>query len=156
MIAPLDSPNLTLLLTDSKGRPLPAEDALDRAAALRYELRSAEFVLSATPATGPALCHLPLAAGGRGPAEAITFGAVALAVLPPMVPALIEFLRAWVQRNQGIRLRLAIAGDGDGAELDPAKMGNRAIRTLVNRLQQRLGGHSGGAPVDSEHTPSAA
>jgi hypothetical protein len=152
----LDSPNITLLLTDARGRPLPAEDALDRAAALRHELRGMEFVLSATPATGPALSHLPLAAGGREPAEAITLGAVALAVLPPLVPALIVYLRAWVQRNQGVRIRLAVAGDTDGAVHDPSRMGEKAQKALVERLRQRLGGHSAQGQADGEQTWSAA
>ncbi|MCG6940991.1 MAG: hypothetical protein LJE69_07050 [Thiohalocapsa sp.] len=156
MIGPLDSPNLTLLLTDQKGRPLPADDALDRAAALRQELRAADFVLSATPATAPAQSHLPLAAGGRGPAEAITLGAVATAVLPPMVPALIEFLRGWGQRNQGVRIRLAVAGDADGAVFDPSKMGAKAIKALVERLQARLVGERIRTPVGARQTSSAA
>ncbi len=156
MIGLLDSPNLTLLLTDTKGRPLAAENALDRAAALRHELRTAELVLSATPATGPALSNLPLAAGGRGPAEAVTLGAVAVAVLPPMVPALLDFLRAWVQRNEGLRIRLAVADDGEGAALDPSKMGERALAALMERLREQLGGHSAPGPVAGAQASSAA
>jgi hypothetical protein len=155
MLGPLDSPNLTLLLTDTKGRPLPAEDALDRAAALRHELRGAVFVLSATPATGPALSHLPLAAGGRGPAEAITLGAVALSVLPPMVPSLIDFLRGWVHRNQGLRIRLAVVGDGEEVTFDPVRMNDKRLTALVERLRNGLAARGAASP-DGRQTSSAA
>jgi hypothetical protein len=156
MIGYLESPNLTLLLTDNKGRPLPADDALDRAVALRQELRTAEFVLSATPATGPALSHLSLASGGRRAAEAVTLGAVALAVLPPMAPALIEFLRCWGRRNQGVRIRLCICDDVEKAIFDPAKMGRKELVVLMERLQAGLGGQRARARVSPHQTSSAA
>jgi hypothetical protein len=156
MIGLVDSPNLTLLLTDTKGRPLPADDALARAAALRHELRGADFVLSATPATGPAMGHLPLAfGGGREPAEAITLGAVALAVLPPMVSALVEYLCGWVQRNQGVRIRLAIAGEGGASSLDPSRLSAAGVAALVQRVRDDLA-RRGIAPADGRDVPSAA
>jgi len=47
MIGPLDSANQSDSCADTKGGPLPAEDALESAAALRHERLAAELVAPA-------------------------------------------------------------------------------------------------------------
>jgi hypothetical protein len=47
MTGPLDSANQSGSCADAEGGPLPAEDALESAAALRHERRAAELVAPA-------------------------------------------------------------------------------------------------------------
>ncbi|WP_295544300.1 hypothetical protein [uncultured Thiohalocapsa sp.] len=136
MIDSLDSPNLTLLLLDTAGQPLCAEQALDRTAALRYELRENAVALSVAP-TARATIHCADAAHpSQGPL--IVLGAVALAVLPPMLPALTAMLRTWLQRNPGLCMTLQVMGDDTGATHDPTRLDAAAEAALIACLQCHL------------------
>ncbi len=133
MIDSLDSPNLTLRLTDTAGAALAAADALDRSAALRYELRESGVPVSVTPTVCPTVLGADIS-----DVAAAELGAVALAVLPPMLPALLDVLRGWIQRNPGIHIMVHVVGDAPAAEHDPLALDARDEAALVAALQQHL------------------
>jgi hypothetical protein len=133
MIDSLDTPNLTLCLLDPTGAPLAADDALDRAAALRHELRETGAVLSVAPTARPPVLT---AAADRQPA--VDLGAVSLAVLPPMLPPLLRVLRGWLQRNPGVRMTLRLAGEAATAAHDPTALRAADEPALIRALQEHL------------------
>jgi hypothetical protein len=132
MIDSLDTPNLTLHLQDPTGAPLAADEALDRTAALRHELRESGTALSVAPTARPEV----LAATGAQPA-AVDLGAVSLAVLPPMLPALLRVLRGWLQRNPRVRMTLRLVGDAATAH-DPTALSTADEPALIQALQDYL------------------
>lgn len=133
MIDSLDSPNLTLCLLDPAGDPLAADDALDRTAALRHELRQSGTVLSVAPTARPPVLR---AAPDRQPA--VDLGAVSLAVLPPMLPALLQALRGWLQRNPGVGMTLRLAGEAGTQAHDPTALAAADEAALIRALQDDL------------------
>ncbi|NBC13826.1 MAG: hypothetical protein GVY09_10875 [Gammaproteobacteria bacterium] len=136
MIDSLDSPNLILHLLDAAGHPLAADEALDRTAALRHELRESGVVLSVAPtARAPVRCASEALPAHGGLVE---LSAVALAVLPPMLPALLAVLRAWLQRNPGVRMALQVMGDDTGKAHDPTVLDPADEATLIASLQRHL------------------
>ena len=133
MIDALDTPNLTLFLLDPTGAPLAADDALDRTAALRHELRQSGTVLSVAPTARPPVLT---AAADRQPA--VDLGAVSLAVLPPMLPALLQALRGWLQRNPGVGMTLRLAGEPATTAHDPTALAAADEAALIRALQDDL------------------
>jgi hypothetical protein len=145
MTPALDRPNLSLQVTAADGALLPARDALDRIEALRHELRGLDLVsviAPAMPCSPEALPVAPEAPNSQRPASASAdgraapLGAVEVAVLPPMLPALVDFLRCWSQRNAGAAIRLALL-DGAGiadAPVDPAAITEACLAELLDRL----------------------
>jgi len=151
MTLPLDRPNLSLQVTAIDGGLLSAGYALDRVEALRHELRSLDLVLTIAPAMPGSADGLPVtpeprnlrgrtavADSGSDVAAAATLGAVEVAVLPPMLPALVDFLRYWNQRNAGAAIRLALLDDaGDAEPIDPAALTDASLVDLLDRLWAR-------------------
>jgi hypothetical protein len=133
MIDSLDTPNLTLFLLDPTGAPLAADDALDRTAALRHALRESGAVVSVAPTARPPVLT---AAADRQPA--VDLGAVSLAVLPPMLPALLHALRGWLQRNAGVCMTLRLVGESGTASHDPTALTAADEAAMVQALQQHL------------------
>ncbi len=130
MIPHLECPNLAIQITAPDGDLLSPADALDRAEALRHELHGLGLTLTVAPAMPPALADKPLTAA---------LGGVEVAVLPPMLPGLVDFLRGWGQRNAAVRVRLAVLGGGqDSSSVDPAELTDQALADLVRRLWARL------------------
>ncbi|WP_295882538.1 hypothetical protein [uncultured Thiohalocapsa sp.] len=133
MIDSLDTPNLTLCLLDPTGAPLAADDALDRTAALRHELRQSGTVLSVAPTARPPVLT---AAADRRPA--VDLGAVSLAVLPPMLPALLQALRGWLQRNPRVGMTLRLAAEPGATAYDPTALDAADEAALIRALQDDL------------------
>jgi hypothetical protein len=111
-VVPLE---MTLLVQGDPDAPPDELDALTRQ--LLDEVRATDVESAELVSAGPA------PAGTKSP-EAITLGAVAVAVLPAFVPKLVEFAQAWSLRGQGraIKFKGKLAGqdvefEGTAAEL---------------------------------------
>lgn len=83
--------------------------------------------------------------GGPTPAgtkagEAFTMGALAIAVLPNVIPKLVEYLQAWTLRNSNRTLKIKTQ-HGDHAvevEFDPKTISSDEVTDLVEKLNQTL------------------
>lgn len=133
----MTTPTLTLALTDPDGRPLDEETAWERARVLRAELHEADFVLSVAPAVSDA----PAEAGSKNAGEVLTIGALALAVLPEMVGPLLEWLRAWLMRNNDVGEVEIEVGRGEERirlRYNPGSMAQEEVLALTDQLRDRL------------------
>jgi hypothetical protein len=126
---------LTLRVTSDPTDPLDADALAKAAASLNRELADTDLVAGSEP----------LAAGTAGPGaksgEAIAIGALLVAVLPATVPALIGFLKDWLLRNRGLKIKLQM--DGKSLELegyDPATMSRAELDDLISALKRQLAG----------------
>ncbi|MFQ5613749.1 MAG: hypothetical protein ACE5H9_16615 [Anaerolineae bacterium] len=92
-----------------------------------------------------------LAAGGDLPegaksAEALTLGALAVAVLPAVVPKLVEFLQAWSMRgeNRVVKIKTQAGDRSLEVEYDPKTMTPTELKDLVDILNATLADRGGG------------
>jgi hypothetical protein len=126
---PTDSNSLNLTLSISIGQGADAEE-LDRfARQLRDEIAELE-VDAVEPLAGG-----PIPAGAKS-AEAITLGALAVAILPTILPKLIELLHAWTMRGENRLVKIKTqAGDRSvEVEYSPTTMSAKELEHLVNAL----------------------
>jgi hypothetical protein len=92
-----------------------------------------------------------LVKGGKSPkgtkagAEVITFGAIALAVLPAVLPKLVEFLQNWTLRdnNRIVKLKTQVGNRSVEVEFSPTKTSTKEIEKLVNMLTGKLSTNPG-------------
>lgn len=93
----------TLVVHGPADMPPEEVDALARQ--LLAEVRATDVESAELAAEGPA-------PAGTKSGEALTLGAVAVAVLPSLLPKLVEFVQAWALRGQGrtIRFKGHLAG----------------------------------------------
>ena len=93
------------------------------------------------------------AQAGAKSGELVTIGAVAVSILPALVPQLVEFVRAWSLRGRGRPVRMKFDADGVEVELDPASLSSAEIAALVERLSEstrsRRGEPAGGGAAPS-------
>jgi hypothetical protein len=137
-----DSANLLLRLCGTDGAPLDAEEIADRLAALCLELREAPFVESV--ALGAGAAGGVASPGSKGVGEAMTAGALALAVLPVALPALIDFLKGWAIRNRRFRMVVKRGDDSIEIELDPDAMPAHQMEDWIGRLRRQLDAQDAG------------
>jgi hypothetical protein len=76
------------------------------------------------------------AQAGAKSGELVTIGAVAVSILPALVPQLVEFVRAWSLRGRGRPVRMKFDANGVEVELDPASLSSAEIAALVERLSE--------------------
>ena len=77
---------------------------------------------------------------GAKSAEAITIGALAVAVLPGFLPKLVEYLQSWTMRGENRRVRV-MSQVGDRSieiEYSPAAMSINELKRLVDSLTESL------------------
>jgi hypothetical protein len=110
-------PTPTHLTVYVGGDDLPAEEVDALAHGLLRELRELDVESAELAAAGPA-------PAGAKAGEAITLGAVALAVLPAILPKVLDYIQAWVLRGRGrvVKFKGKLAGhevefEGTAAEL---------------------------------------
>lgn len=77
---------------------------------------------------------------GAKAAEAVTLGALAVAVLPNFLPKLIEYLQSWALRGEGRRVKVKTQVGDRSIELEytPAAMSQQELKTLVETLTGAL------------------
>lgn len=83
--------------------------------------------------------------GGRAPAgaksaEAATLGALAVAVLPVMVPRLLEFLQSWTLRgeNRTVRIKTQVGDRALELEYSPRDVSSAEMTRLVRDFTSAL------------------
>lgn len=83
---------------------------------------------------------------GAKAAEAITLGALAVAVLPNFLPKLVEYLQSWTTRAQGCKVKVkSQAGDRSiELEYNPKAMSQQELKTLVETLTSALAANQAG------------
>ena len=113
----MDAPTVQLTLQIEGGPDAPPEELDALARSLLDELRD-------TGVESAALASDGAAPAGTKSAEAITIGAVAVAVLPTFLPKLVDFVQAWSLRGQGrtVKFKGKVAGqevefEGSAADL---------------------------------------
>lgn len=75
---------------------------------------------------------------GAKSAEAVTLGALAIAVLPTIIPKFIEFLQAWSMRGESRKVKIKTQF-GDRlveAEFSPTAMSHDELKSLVETLSE--------------------
>ena len=95
---------------------------------LELEVESADFIRGG---------ELP---EGAKAADAVTFGALLVAVLPSFLPKLIEFLQSWLLRAEGRKVKVKSQVGDRSIELEyaPDMMSPQALKTLVETLTNAL------------------
>ncbi|HZD56073.1 MAG TPA: hypothetical protein VE136_05085 [Anaerolineales bacterium] len=73
-------------------------------------------------------------------ADAITLGALAVAVLPTFLPKLVEYLQSWTLRGEGRRVKIKSQVGDRSIELEymPQAMSQQELKTLVETLTHAL------------------
>jgi hypothetical protein len=74
-------------------------------------------------------------------AEAVIAGTVAVAVLPAVLPKLVELLNSWMALRKGRTVRVKVSR-GDAAievEFAPGERGGDEILNFIDKLGRRLG-----------------
>ena len=82
----------------------------------------------------------PAPRGLRSP-EALVAGGLAVAVLPAVLPKLLELLSGWVSARKGRTLRVKVSRGGRSLEVEftPGGDAEERILAFVDRLDARLG-----------------
>jgi hypothetical protein len=77
---------------------------------------------------------------GAKAADAITLGALAVAVLPNFLPKLVEFLQSWTLRGEGCKVKVKSQVGDRSIELEymPKAMSQAELKTLVETLTNTL------------------
>jgi hypothetical protein len=77
---------------------------------------------------------------GAKSAEAVTLGALAVAVLPGVVPKLVELLQAWSTRgaSRAVKVKTQVGDRSLEVEYSPATMSQAELRSLVDMLTGAL------------------
>jgi hypothetical protein len=123
-----EAPKLRIEIGD---RTLSEEESARLGRALARELRQLDAVEEVRPAT------LNVPEGAR-PAEALTWGALILAIAPVALDQLIDFLRNWSKRSGGQRTKISVqvADRRIEGEYDPACMTPEQIEDIAKRLRR--------------------
>ena len=80
------------------------------------------------------------APGGTKSAEAITIGALAVAVLPTFLPRLVEYLQSWCMRseNRKVRIKTQVGDRSVEVEYSPSAISQEELTQLVSQLTDSL------------------
>ena len=130
---PTDSKILNLTLYVDVGEDADA-DELDRLTRqLRAEMQELEV-------ESVELVKEDSVPDGAKPAEAVTLGALAVAILPSIVPKVIEFLQAWSMRteNRAVKVKTQIGDRSLEVEYSPTTMSQDELKHLVETLTDAL------------------
>ena len=73
---------------------------------------------------------------GAKNAEVVTIGALAVTLLPTLLPQLVEFVKAWTLRGHGrtVKVKLEPQNSGVEVEFDPSSMSPNDVAQLVRDL----------------------
>ncbi len=80
------------------------------------------------------------APAGTKSVEAVTLGALAISVLPAVLPKLIEFLQAWSMRGESrsIKIKTQVGDRAVEVEYSPKTMSQAELKSLVETLTGAL------------------
>ncbi len=111
-------------------------DALD---ALTRQLRGELLELGVDAAEVVASGEVP--EGVKSP-EAVTWGALAVAVMPSFLPKLVEYLQSWSMRgeNRRVRIKTQVGDRSVEVEYAPSALSQDELARLVDKLTGSLGG----------------
>jgi hypothetical protein len=122
--------NLTILV--GAGRDALADDLDSLTRQLRDEIQ--EFGVESV-----SLHTAHAAPSGAKSVEAVTLGALAITVLPAVLPRLIEFLQAWSLRSKDRTVKIkATAGDRSVDVEYPAGASEAIVKELIQKMTDTL------------------
>jgi len=80
------------------------------------------------------------APAGAKSAEAVTIGALAVAVLPTFLPRLVEYLQSWCLRaeNRKVRIKTQVGDRSVEVEYSPSALSQEELTQLVTKLTSSL------------------
>jgi len=80
---------------------------------------------------------------GAKAVEAVTLGALALAVLPVFMPKLVEFLQSWVNRAEYRKIKVKTQVGDRSIELEyaPENLSTKELKRLVSTLTEAMAGN---------------
>ena len=83
---------------------------------------------------------------GAKAVDAVTLGALAVAVLPGFLPKLVDYLQSWTLRGEGrkIKVKSQVGDRSIKLEYSPEAMSQQELKTLVETLTNTLAGNQGG------------
>ncbi len=83
---------------------------------------------------------LAAASSGTRSGEALVAGTVAIAVLPAVLPKLVELLNSWMALRKGRNVRVKVSRGDVSIEVEfaPGERGGEEILDFVDRLEARL------------------
>lgn len=89
---------------------------------------------------------------GAKAGEVVTLGALAVTVLPVLVPKLIEFVQSWSTRAEGriVKIKAQVDDRSVEVEYNPVTMSVDELKRLVNTITQSL------PPAGQTDAPAAA
>lgn len=95
---------------------------------LEVQVESVDFVKTAGPPEG------------TKSAEAVTLGALTLAVLPGLIPKLVEYLQSWTMRadNRKVKVKTQVGDRSIELEYSPANLSPEELDNLINTLTESL------------------
>ena len=79
----------------------------------------------------------PTQEGAKGSA-AFTLGALALVVIPAVLPSLVEFLQAWALRSENRKVKIKVPSGIEVEFTSKKRLSQEALLALVERLAQSL------------------
>jgi hypothetical protein len=81
---------------------------------------------------------------GAKAVDPVTLGALAVAVLPAVVPKLVEFLQSWTLRkeNRTVKIKTQIGDQSLEIEYSPKLMSQTELMTVVDTLTAKLRGRN--------------
>jgi len=73
-------------------------------------------------------------------ADAVTWGVLAVSVLPNVLPKLIEFLQSWTMRGESrkIKVRSQISDHSIELEYSPTNISNKELKELISVLYESI------------------
>ena len=80
------------------------------------------------------------APAGSKSADAVTIGALAVAVLPTFLPRLVEYLQSWCMRaeNRKVRIKTQVGERSVEVEYSPSALSQEELTQLVTKLTASL------------------
>lgn len=79
--------------------------------------------------------------------DILTLGALAIAVLPTMIPALLQYLREWQLRNQNQTIKIRLKRGDEEIEVEiPAGMSKEKVREYIDYILSPYTGTEGKQP----------
>ena len=84
-------------------------------------------------------------------AEAVTWGVLAVSVLPNVLPKLIEFLQSWTMRGESrkIKVRSQIGEQSIELEYSPTNISNKELKELISVLSKSMQANTAKQKEDS-------
>lgn len=91
---------------------------------------------------------------GSKAADAVTWGMLAVSVLPTVLPKLIEFLQSWTMRSESrkVKVRSQIGEQSIELEYSPTTISNQELKDLVSMLTGSMQAGSGKSPEVKKET----